>query len=103
MEKVNMDSLVIVMAELEKQGFTSQFEIHGKSLISLKTNSCYSADQVQITHFYRFEGESNPEDSAIMYAIETFDKEKGTLVDGYGTAADTATADFIRKVNNIHK
>jgi hypothetical protein len=103
MEKVNMDSLVIVLAELEKQGFTSQFEIHQKSLISLKTNNHYSADQLKITHFYRFEGESNPEDSAIMYAIETFDKEKGTLVDGYGTTADTATADFMCNVNDIHK
>lgn len=49
------------------------------------------------------EGESNPEDSSIMYAIETYDKEKGTIVDGYGTASDPATADFMRKVNNIHK
>lgn len=103
MEKVNMDSLVIVMAQLEKQGFTSQFEVHHKSLISIKTNNHYSADQQKITHFYRFEGESDPEHSAIMYAVQTFDKEKATLVDGFGIAADTATADFMRRVNNIDK
>ncbi|TCN58875.1 hypothetical protein EV142_103322 [Flavobacterium circumlabens] len=98
-----MDSLVVVLAELEKQGFTSQFEVHGNSMLSLKSANHYNADQLEVTHFYRFEGESNPEDSAIMYAIETYDKEKGTLVDGYGTAADTATSDFMRNVNNIHK
>ncbi|MEP6932256.1 MAG: hypothetical protein ABI850_19690 [Flavobacterium sp.] len=103
MEKVNMDSLITVLAEVEKLGFTSQFEVNGKSLVSLKTNSRYSADQIKIAHFYRFEGESNPEDSSIMYAIETYDKEKGTLVDGFGTSADPATADFMRKVNDIHK
>ncbi len=103
MEKVNMDSLVTVLAEIENLGFTSQFEVNGKNLVSLKTDKHYLPDQIQIAHFYRFEGESNPEDSSIMYAIETYDEEKGTLVDGYGTASDPATADFMRKVNNIHK
>lgn len=98
-----MDSLAIVMSELEKQGFTSQLEVNGKRLISFKTNNLYSAGELKITRFYRFDGESNPEDSAIMYAIETFHKEKGALVDAYGTTADTATADFICSVNNIHK
>lgn len=103
MEKVNMDSLVTVLAEIENLGFTSQFEVNGKSLVSLKTDHHFTPDQIKITHFYRFEGESNPEDSSIMYAIETNTDEKGTLVDGYGTAADPATADFMCKVNDIHK
>lgn len=103
MEKVNMDSLVTVLAEIENLGFTSQFEVNGKSLVSLKTDHHFMPNQIKIAHFYRFEGESNPEDSSIMYAIETNTDEKGTLVDGYGTAADPATADFMRKVNDIHK
>ncbi|PWJ97432.1 hypothetical protein BC749_107233 [Flavobacterium araucananum] len=103
MEKVNMDSLVTVLAEIENMGFTSQFEVNGKSLVSLKTDHHFMANEIKIAHFYRFEGESNPEDSSIMYAIETNSNEKGTLVDGYGTQADPATADFMRKVNDIHK
>lgn len=103
MEKVNMDSLVTVLAEIENLGFTSQFEINGKTMVSLKTDNHYMPDQIKIVHFYRFEGESNPEDSSIMYAIETHDKEKGTLVDGYGIASDSATTDFMCKVNDIHK
>jgi hypothetical protein len=103
MEKVNMDSLVTVLARIENLGFTSQFEINGKSMVSLRTYKHYLPNEIKIVHFYRFEGESNPEDSSIMYAIETYDKEKGTLVDGYGTASDPSTADFMRKVNDIHK
>jgi hypothetical protein len=38
-----------------------------------------------------------------MYAIETDGKEKGTLVDGYGNTADSATADFMHKVSDIQK
>jgi len=103
MKKVDMDSLVTVLAAIEKLGFTSQFEVNGKTLVSLKTNEHFMPDQIKIAHFYRFEGESNPEDSSIMYAIETHNKEKGTLVDGYGIASDQATADFMRKVDDVTK
>lgn len=103
MEKINMDSLVTVLASVEKMGFTTQFEVKSTLLHSLKTNRSYAPDQVKISHFFRFEGESNPDDSAIMYAIDTNNGEKGTLVDGYGTAADSETANFIRNVKNIQK
>ena len=103
MEKVNMDSLVTVLAAVEKLGFHSQFEVSGKNLVSLKTNNHFQPNEVKIVHFYRFEGESNPDDSSIMYAIESIDGEKGTLVDGYATAADPDTANFIRNVENIKK
>jgi hypothetical protein len=35
-----------------------------------------------------------------MYAIECNNGEKGTLVDGYGTTADTDTANFMLNVKN---
>lgn len=101
MEKINMDSLVIVLAKVEKLGFRSQFEVNGKNLVSLKTNKHFLSNEIKIIHFYRFEGESNPDDSSIMYAIECKDGEKGTLIDGYGTAADTETTNFMLNVKTI--
>ncbi|WP_051224300.1 hypothetical protein [Flavobacterium tegetincola] len=103
MEKIKMDSLITVLAYVEKLGFTSQFEVNGDLLTSLKTKKNYKPKQIKIVHFYRFEGASRQDDSSIMYAIETDDNEKGTLVDGYGTTSDSATADFMRVVNEIHK
>lgn len=100
MEKVNMDSLVVVLNALEKLGFHSQFEVNGKNMVSLKTDDLFQSNEVKIVNLYRFEGESNPDDSSIMYAIECNNGEKGTLVDGYGTTADTETANFMLKVKN---
>jgi hypothetical protein len=37
---------------------------------------------------------NQPDDSSIMYALECNNGEKGTLVDGYGTTADTDTANL---------
>lgn len=100
MEKVNMDSLVVVLDTLEKLGFNSQFEVNGKNIVSLQTDNIFQSNEVKIVHFYRFEGESNPDDSSIMYALECNSGEKGTLVDGYGTSADTDTANFMLNVKN---
>lgn len=99
MEKVNMDSLVTVLANIEKLGFRSQFEGTSKNLVSLKTNTHYLPEEVTIKHFYLFEGESNPDDSSILYAIEGITGEKGTLVDGYGPSSDADTANFMLHVS----
>lgn len=101
MDKVNMDSLVTVLAKVEKLGFHSQFEVNGKNMVSLKTAEHFLYNEVKIVHFYRFEGESNPDDNSILYAIESNNGEKGTLVDGYGPAADTDTGNFMINVKNI--
>jgi hypothetical protein len=47
---------------------------------------------------YRFEGESNPDDSAVVYAIETIDGIKGTLTDAFGIYSDPEIAQQIRRV-----
>ena len=98
-----MYSLVTILAEVEKLGFKSQFKVNGNYLHSLQTKNNFLANQVKIVHFYRFEGESNPDDNAILYAIQTMNNEKGTLTDGYGISADSETAAFTRKVKNINK
>jgi len=103
MNEVNMDSLVTIAAYVDNLGFTSQFEVNGKTLSSLKTDQHFMPDQIKIIHFYRFEGNSSQDDNSIMYAIETDTNEKGTIVDGYGTASDTSTADFMHAVTDIQK
>ena len=59
-------------------------------------------DEVVAVNFFRFEGPSNPDDMSILYAIETTDGRKGTLVDAYGIYADEKTGEFFQSVE-IHK
>jgi hypothetical protein len=53
---------------------------------------------VKAVNFYRFEGISNPDDMSILYAIETSDGRRGTLVDAYGFYSDDETGEFINQV-----
>lgn len=103
MEKNNMQTMVSVLDSLTTLGFTTQFKATEKGIISLKTQKTFSSGKVKVVHFYRFEGESDPSDSSIVFAIETDDGEKGTLVDGYGTSGDSQVTDFMRQVENINR
>ncbi len=96
-----MDSLVTVMAAVEKLGFRVQFEVTPNGLKSLASRKEFRSDEVKIVRIYRFEGESDPDDSSILYALQTNDHERGTLVDGYGISADSVTANFMKTIQNL--
>lgn len=50
---------------------------------------------------YRFEGNTNPDDNAILYAIETARGEKGLLLDAYGVYAGEISREMLDKLK-IH-
>lgn len=85
---------------LEEKGYTDQFRVEGKHLVSLKdSKKKYKPKDVNAVNFYRFEGISDPDDMSILYAIETCDGTKGTLVDAYGRYSDEATGAFMQEVD----
>lgn len=88
---------------LMKEGFKEDFSVENNVLKAPGSGKIYTPEQTKITNFFRFEGESNPDDSAILYAIETSDGTKGTLVDAYGPYADPEKAAFIQAVKHIQK
>lgn len=97
-EKVNMKTLVYVLGHLTSLGFETQFKVTEQGLSSLTTKKIFQSDEVEVVHFYRFEGESDPDDNAILYAIITNDREKGTLADAYGIYNDTKITNFMQSV-----
>lgn len=84
--------------DLEALGYTAQFQWEGKSLKNTENNQQYNKEDLQISHKYRFEGPSNPSDEAILYALDTHDGNKGTLVNAYGLYADSALEEFLQGV-----
>lgn len=85
---------------LEEKGYTDQFRVEKKNLVSLKdSKKKYKPKDVQAVNFYRFEGISDPDDMSILYAIETCDGTKGTLIDAYGRYSDEDTGAFMQEVD----
>ncbi len=98
-----LKTLVDCLAKMRHDGYKEDYTVKDETLLSFGTGKSYKADQVKIVNFFRFEGQSDPADAAILYVIETHDGSKGTLVDGYGLSSDTDTSEFILRVESIHK
>ncbi len=86
-----------------QQGYSENFKITSQGLTDEMGGKFYSASEIHIPNFHRFEGYSDPQDNAILYWIETADGRKGILVDAYGAYADVKVNNFIREVEDIHK
>ncbi|MDF2455378.1 MAG: hypothetical protein K0R51_1371 [Cytophagaceae bacterium] len=102
-DKKTLRSLSEAIEAVKKDGYTKNFMANEEGLLNLDTNQTYGPHDVKISNFYRFEGESDPGDSSILYAIETKDGQKGILTDSYGPYSDTNVTDFIKEVEEITK
>jgi len=97
-----MSTLATCMNKLVADGYTGNFKVDEKGLLA-EGDKHYKPDQVHIKNFFRFEGESDPADNSILYAIELADGTKGTLTDAYGSDNDPIIGEFIKKVEDMEK
>lgn len=97
--KENYGTLSETISGLRKEGYMLDFNISEERIFCHQTNTAFSPEDFEIDKVYRFEGASNPDDQAILYAISSikFDA-KGVLVNGYGISADEATNAIIKKL-----
>jgi len=102
-DKTEMKTLVTTLNKLVQEGFTEDFKASEMGLLSLQGEHKYSPEEVHVVDFFRFEGESDPADNAIVYAIETNDGTKGTLTDAFGPYADASVTKFMKQVEDITK
>src|SRR5947208_3470895 len=94
----HMTDLEKCLNKLESQGYTDQYKVEKGKLLDLTIDKKYKAKDVKAVNFFRFEGITDPEDMSILYAIETSDGRKGTLVDAYGMYSDDDTGAFMQAV-----
>ncbi|MGZ3863608.1 MAG: hypothetical protein ACXVPN_09315 [Bacteroidia bacterium] len=102
-KKNEMTTLVACTANLTGQGYTENFLACEEGLQAPSNSKIYRPEEVKINSFYRFEGESDPADNSILYALETHDGVKGLLIDSYGANTNTHISQFIVEVEDIQK
>jgi len=89
-------TLVETLEKLRKEGYTMDFNIKFDSLIC--EDACLLPEDFEVDQTFRFEGNTNPSDEAILYAISSHDgKLKGVVVNSYGVYADAMTAALMKK------
>jgi len=84
--------------DLKRRGSTANFEFLDDTFRAVGTDKVFMPDQVTIVEHHRFEGASDPDDLSVLYAVESTDGLRGTIVDAYGTYANPRLGDFLKTV-----
>jgi len=78
--------------QLEQRGFRDGFRVVDQRLQVLGTGKILNPEDLTIREVYRFEGVSDPDDMAVVYAIDSRSGIQGTLIDAFGVYADPVKA-----------
>lgn len=90
------ESPAIAINDLKKRGYTEDFNLK-ENCISCNSGD-YKADDFEIKEVYRFEGDSDPGDEAIVLGIESKSGVKGVLVNGYGYSSEPMGEEIEKKL-----
>jgi len=79
---------------LESEGFGASFSIGPDGVHCSACGSDHLADAADVVRVYRFEGPSDPDEEAVVYALQCpVCGAKGSLVSAFGPGADPDVAD----------
>ncbi len=99
----NYDTVTEAVKGLKERGYNVDFNIAFDKLICSENKFCLRPDEFEIIEFYRFEGDSNPDDEDVVYAVESKDgKHKGVITSAFGLYADPVSNKIIQKLS-MHK
>src|SRR4029077_6748710 len=87
---MDLDTVTATIEDLRRRGFTDHFMIRGRQLVAIAAGRPFLRRDVVIREYPRFEGVSDPDDMAIVYALESREGTKGVLTDAYGAYSDPA-------------
>ena len=93
------DTVAEAVNGLKQRGYTIDFNLEADNICCPKTPLALKPADFAITEFYRFEGESDPADEAVVYAIESLKGEKGVLVTGFGISAEGVGEEMVEKLS----
>ncbi len=81
---------------LKNRGFELDFNLRENCLVCHEHR--FNVNDFEIVEVYRFEGNTDPADEAVVYAIQSADGIKGILVSGYGISADEMSTEMAMKL-----
>ncbi|MFM9945833.1 MAG: phosphoribosylpyrophosphate synthetase [Bacteroidia bacterium] len=86
---------------MRQRGFITDFNL-SENCLTCNENKKHFPEDFEITEVYRFEGDSDPADEAIVYGIESKLGKKGVLVNGYGISSESMADEMIKKLRILH-
>ena len=95
----NYDTLTEALNGLRKQGYTEDFNLKENRIECRNGDLKIPCEEFKIDKFFRFEGNSDPADECVVYAISSENHNmKGVLVNGYGISSEPLNNEMLEKL-----
>ncbi len=91
-------SLSEAISDLQAEGYRENLDFCDSGLENKQKKCIYPASEIKVVKYYRFEGNTDPADNTILYAVETTQGGKGLLVDAYGVYSGNIPKEIIDKL-----
>jgi hypothetical protein len=95
-------SVAATVEALTERGYTGDFRAGpGPSLREVRSGASFSVESLRVDSLHRFEGVSDPDDQAIVFALRSpDDRIRGTYVVTYGPAMGPDDAEVVRRLGD---
>ena len=94
------DTVSQATTELKKRGYITDFNLAENCIVCHQEK--FNPEDFEIFEVYRFEGDTDPADQSVVYAIESKTGIKGVLVNAFGIYSEPMSDAMIKKLS-YHK
>jgi hypothetical protein len=96
---VTYDTVSAAVNDLQRRGYTDELTLKEHCVVCDGRKTELHPEDFEIDEFHRFEGDTDPADQSIVYAISSAKHGiKGVLVNGFGPTASSLTQEMVAKL-----
>lgn len=97
------DTVTEAINGLKERGYTLDFNLEENALTCLNPSLRVHPDEFHIHEVHRFDDNTDPDDEAILFAIESNAGHKGVLLNSYGAKNDIAAGVLVQKLKIFYE
>jgi hypothetical protein len=96
-----METLSQAVDRLERRGYRKAFRAIAHGMLELPNGPRFEPESLVVDEVVRFEGVSDPEDEAVLFALRAPDADdvRGTFVASYGVQGDPLCALAVQRLD----
>ena len=94
------ETLVDALDDLRKRGYDADFELQSECLYCNNLDLRLYEEEFHLDEVYHFQGNSNPDNNAVVYALTSPTGVKGTVVDGCQASSQNTGFEMAKKLQN---
>ena len=90
------DTVTQAVNDLKRRGYTMDFNLAENCIVCHEDK--FNPAEFEIVEFHRFEGNTDPADESVVFAIESKSGLKGVLVNAFGVYSEPMSDEMIKKL-----